>query len=190
MLPRPAFFENGVNGVAELAGDRSDGREMVLAPGTERLVILREDRVAKGRPGGGQPDGPTKIWRAPFGDFLPGPGKFAGLGDPHIQSGKGDQLVGRVKAVDVADLAQDNSAQRIPDPGDGSDIAAGLLQQGGYLPLQFRDLSLQKFKLLDELTDLKRKGIFSKTYSKGIGSGRFHLLCFLSAKPSMTGFFQ
>ena len=60
-LPRSFLFEDGVNGVAEFAGDGADGGEMVLAASAEGLVILREDGVAKGRPGGGQPDGPSEI---------------------------------------------------------------------------------------------------------------------------------
>ena len=57
----PILADDGKNNVAELSGDSADGGEMVLASGTERLVVLREDRVAKGRPGGGQPDGPPEI---------------------------------------------------------------------------------------------------------------------------------
>ena len=60
-LPGTVLFEDGVDGVAELSGDSADSGEVVLAPGAEGLVILREDGVTKGRPGGGQPDGPPEI---------------------------------------------------------------------------------------------------------------------------------
>ena len=53
--------ENGEDDTAEFAGDSADGGEMVLAPGAEGLVVLREDGVTEGRPGGGQPDGPPEI---------------------------------------------------------------------------------------------------------------------------------
>lgn len=76
--------------------------------------VLFENGVPKGSPGGGQPDGPSEIGRAPFGDLLTGAGEFTGLRDPHVQPGKGDQLVGGIETMDV------------PDTGNGRDIAAGL----------------------------------------------------------------
>jgi hypothetical protein len=60
-LPRSVFFEDSVDSVAEFSGDGSDSSKMVLPPGSHSLVILREDRVTKSRPGGGQSDGPPEI---------------------------------------------------------------------------------------------------------------------------------
>ena len=53
--------EDSEYNVAELTGDGADSGEMMLATGPEGLIVLREDRVAKGRPGGSQPDGPPEI---------------------------------------------------------------------------------------------------------------------------------
>lgn len=183
------LVENGEDDIAELAGDGADGGEMVLAAGAEGLVVLREDGVAKSRPGGGQPDGPPEVRRAPFGDFLPCSGKFSGLCDPDIQPGESNQLVRCVEAVDVPDLPQDDGAQSVPDAGNGGDVAAGLLQQRGNLFLQLCNLSLQKLQLLDELPDLKSKGVFGKTHPKRTGCRSLQLLRFLFSKPAMTGLF-
>ena len=162
---------------------------MVLAASAEGLVILREDGVAKGRPGGGQPDGPPEVRRASLGDFLPGAGEFPGLGDPYIQPREGDQFARRIKAVDIPDLPQDNGPQGVPNAGNGSDIAAGLLQQGGDLFLQLHDLPLQKLQLFDELPDLKSKGIFGKAHPKGTGCRGFQLLCLFPSEAPMAGLF-
>ena len=68
-------------------------------------------------------------------------------------------------------------------------IAAGLLQQRGNLFLQLRDLSLQELQLLDELPDLKSKGVSGKAHPKGTGCRSLQLLRFLFSKPAMTGLF-
>ena len=60
---------------------------MVLAASSEGLVILREDGVTESRPGGGQPDGPPEIGRAPFGDFLSCSGELPGLCNPDVKPG-------------------------------------------------------------------------------------------------------
>ena len=39
-LPGTVLFEDGIDGITELAGDGTDGGEVVLAPGAEGLVIL------------------------------------------------------------------------------------------------------------------------------------------------------
>lgn len=131
---------------------------MVLAASAEGLVILREDGVAKGRPGGGQPDGPPEVRRASLGDFLPGAGEFPGLGDPYIQPREGDQFARRIKAVDIPDLPQDNGPQGVPNAGNGSDMTYTSLDQ---LPITLR---------ADELAavlGISRAGAYTLMRSKG-----------------------
>ena len=136
---------NGIDGVAELARYGTDGGEMMLSSRSEGLVILGEDGVTESCSGGGKPNSSSKIRRTTLGYFLPCTGELSGLGHSDIQTGEGDQLVGGVKAMNISNLAEDDGAERLPNARDGGDIAAGLLQQDGYLRFKFFDLPLQKF---------------------------------------------
>ena len=92
----------------------------MFSSGTEGLIVFRENGITEGGSCSSKPYGTAKIRRSALGDFLSRAYEFTRLCNAHVQTGKGNEFVRCIEAVDVTDLTEDDSTEGIADTGDGS----------------------------------------------------------------------
>ena len=90
--------------IAELSGDSTDGNTVVFTAGTQTPIVGRQFRIRMRSDKSSSPDSPSKIRRTAFGHMDLTCLKLAEFMDRGIDTGVGNQLFLRWKAMDVANL--------------------------------------------------------------------------------------
>jgi hypothetical protein len=118
--------------------------------------------------------------------------ELAGLVHRRIQPGERDQLLRRVEALDVPDLAEDRRGEHQPDARDGHQVVARrqLLEQRGEVAIDDADLLLKERHLGQQTLHLDLGGIRQERNAQRLGGDLLDLPRLGRAKASPAGRLQ
>ena len=176
--------EDGEDEVAHFSGDGTDGDAVMFASGAKLGVEGFHGRVAGCSAEGGEPNGVSEVGRTAFRNVRLRSDELAGLVDLGIKAGKGDELRGGFKAMDVADFREDGSTGGQANAGDGGNGRVDFCDNGLDFLVKQGKLIFGEGELLKEELDLERKGIKRETHYKGIGGGLLDGDSFFFAEPT------
>ena len=175
---------------AKLSGDGADSDPVVLAPLPEALVVGGKLRVVEGGDASRGVERPPQVGRAALGHVHLGAFEAAGLRDGGVDPGVGDELLGILEAVDVADFAQDDGAKDGADARNCGDETVRPLHVGGDFPVETVDLVLDEADLLEDLAELEGKRVGGDRDPERMTGGVLDLERLVLAKAPPAGLLQ